>query len=321
MKVRHDYIPKMTMQMKAELKQCRDQRGFDALDWVSKKTDLIAEYFTTHGLKAAVIGVSGGVDSAVAYALLKQVQRSFPEVLTTVVPIAIPHHSAGASHQDDALQRARDLCQTFGDDLVIFNELSSLTQTVTSSLSQSLNMEVSDWALGQSVAYCRTPVFYTTCSILSDNGLPAVIVGTTNLSEGGYIGYVGKASDGMTDVQVISDLFKSEVYEVGGFFGIPESIMTAEPNGDMYDGVSDEHVFGCSYDFLELYMVSKMSAYKSAIPSEIATSKEYHIMSENVEQLHQYNKHKYLYHMPSVFLEVLPTRVEGGWNNIVWKKN
>lgn len=81
MKVRHNYIPEMTMEMRAELKRCRSQRGFNALDWVSKKTDLIAEYFTTHGLKAAVIGVSGGVDSAVAYALLKQVQRSFPEVL------------------------------------------------------------------------------------------------------------------------------------------------------------------------------------------------------------------------------------------------
>lgn len=62
------------------------------------------------------------------------------------------------------------------------------------------------------------------------------MLGTGNHDEDGYLGYFCKAGDGVVDVQLISDLHKSEVFKVGAELGVPESILRSPPSADLWDG-------------------------------------------------------------------------------------
>lgn len=55
------------------------------------------------------------------------------------------------------------------------------------------------------------------------------------------------------DVQLIADLHKSEVFEVGKALGVPSSILNSPPSADLWEGQTDEAELGVSYDFVELF--------------------------------------------------------------------
>jgi NAD+ synthase (glutamine-hydrolysing) len=176
-----------------------------------------------------------------------------------------------------------------------------------------------DWASGQLVAYMRTPAMYYVTSLCSQTNQPAIICGTTNYDEGGYLGYFGKASDGMVDIQLISDAHKSEVCLLAEFLAVPATILQAIPTGDMYDGRVDEEVFGAPYDFVELYLyylnledVEKMALSQTWNSDEKA---QFEQLAMRLEQLHAYNSHKYIGRSPAVHLDILKSDVKGGWNN------
>jgi len=80
-----------------------------------------------------------------------------------------------------------------------------------------------------------------------------VVMGTGNQDEDGYLAYFCKAGDGVVDIQLISDLHKSEVFKVGAELGVPKSILVAPPSADLWPGQTDEDELGFTYDFIELY--------------------------------------------------------------------
>jgi hypothetical protein len=173
------------------------------------------------------------------------------------------------------------------------------------------------WAEGQLVSYVRTPALYYATSLLTEQGHSAIVVGTTNRDEGAYLGYFGKASDGMVDVQLISDLHKSEVVKTAQALGLPETIIKAIPSGDMYDGRTDEAVFGAPYDFVELYLSilclserEKKHLTRGWSATEID---QYDTMAARLEKLHKYNAHKYNVGSPAVHLDIMESAVPGGW--------
>lgn len=315
MKVYNDNVLSLDNVLYKVLKNYRNDRNFNVEKWLDKKVSMIIEYFEKSSLTTAVIGMSGGIDSSVAYALMKEASIKNPKIIQRVVPLALPAlNNKGATHQEDTLLRAKDVCAKYGDELIIYNDLSLLVETATKGLENVLNKDSSDWSTGQLVAYMRTPLLYNTCSILTDNGQPAIVIGTTNLSEGAYLGYVGKASDGITDLQIITDLFKSEVYQVAQYLDLPHSVINVTPSGDMYDGRSDEELFGVTYDFIELHHLSLMkNSFYELLDNDLFKSGYSRIM-----KLHDYNKHKYLYSMPSVFINIMETNIPGGWNLKNW---
>ena len=62
------------------------------------------------------------------------------------------------------------------------------------------------------------------------------------------MGYFGKASDAEADIQLISDIHKSEVYKIANFFKLPKSIINQAPSGDGILGLNDQEMMGFSYD-------------------------------------------------------------------------
>src|SRR5690606_27646773 len=126
--------------------------------------------------------------------------------------------------------------------------------------------EQNNWDEGQLASIVRTPCLYYNAAILQSQGFKSIVVGTTNRDEGSYIGFFGKASDAMVDLQPIADIHKSEVYEVAKLLNIPQEIIDAKPRGDVYDGRCDEEMIGAPYWFLEMYLLMKQ--YKSELFEE-----------------------------------------------------
>eukprot|EP00656_Telonema_subtile_P007746 TRINITY_DN13632_c0_g1_i1.p2 TRINITY_DN13632_c0_g1~~TRINITY_DN13632_c0_g1_i1.p2 ORF type:complete len:152 (-),score=45.73 TRINITY_DN13632_c0_g1_i1:63-518(-) len=99
----------------------------------------------------------------------------------------------------------------------------------------------------------RTPVGYYVAQLYSQEGNPAIVMGTGNQDEDGYLAYFCKAGDGVVDVQMISDLHKNEVYVVAKHLGVPDATVVAAPSADLWDGQTDEEELGFTYDFIELF--------------------------------------------------------------------
>lgn len=289
------------------LDQYRIQRYFSAETYVKKKTHRLAQYCETYNIDSLTILVSGGVDSAVVAAICSRVAQDYGNKINLVT---IPETgNRGVTRQDDTVRLAHVLADSLGEELVILP-----LDNIVSEGARLCGLE-SDWGIGQTVSYFRTALAYSYITSLWANGERTLLAGTTNLDEGAYIGYVGKASDGMVDLQLISDLHKSEVYQVAEYLDVPEDITRSIPQGDMYHGAVDEQIFGCTYDAIELFY-----AVRAGLVPEPNTNNWVKIV-KNIEDLHTYNKHKYLGCSPAVHLDVKPQvyKLDGGWKYSVWK--
>jgi hypothetical protein len=131
-----------------------------------------------------------------------------------------------------------------------------------------------------------------------------VVVGTTNRDEGAYLGFFGKASDAMVDLQPISDLHKSEVRALARHLGVPDDLVDAVPSGDVHDGRVDEEMIGATYDDVELALRMRELELPARGPAAI-------------ERKHVENAHKYRVGDPAVHLDVMPRGVPGGWSDTV----
>lgn len=295
----------------------RKARNFNAQDYVNTKAQLLNQYMHKFNLKSCVVAVSGGIDSALVLSMVSYASKLENSPIQKIVAVSLPvSHSKGATGQDLATQRAKELCDNLGIEHKVI-ELKEPHAILEQHVSDTLNITSSDWALGQLVAHTRTPTLYYLATLLTQEKLPSIIVGTTNRDEGLYLGYFGKASDGLVDVQLISDLHKSEVYAVSKLLNVPESILTVSPQGDMYDGRVDEEVFGASYDFVEYYLhymtLSKELQDSIFASLSLDAQTQFTFFKNNLDNLHSYNRHKYFSASPAVHLDLDNMFIPEGW--------
>lgn len=310
---------KISEQLKSILNEIRNKRNFNAVEYIEQKSDLLNKYMNKYGLKACVIAISGGIDSAIVLGIVKRASEKENSPIKKIIPMLLPiMKSTGVTNQNEATNRGKELCESLGLKPYII-DLSSINNEIRNCLEPVIGISGEDWAIGQLGPYSRTPILYYTTSLLNQDGYGSIICGTTNKDEGAYLGYVGKASDGMVDIQLISDIHKSEVYAVARELNIPESIINVTPSGDMYDNRTDETVFGASYDFVELYLNylnMQENDKKNLIDSLDQESKEqFEFYSKNLENLHKYNLHKYMAKSPAIHLDLYDSGVKGGWDS------
>lgn len=105
-----------------------------------------------------------------------------------------------------------------------------------------------------------------------------ISVGTTNLDEFAYIGWFGKHSDMNVDLQIITDLHKFEVFYLLNEY---KTSIKDSPKGNLLSGLTDEEVFGCSYNDVSYYSYCKCKGID--VP-----------LNTILDNLHIQNKHKYL---------------------------
>lgn len=319
MKIYNTKTSKLTSELLDLLAVFKQKRNFKPEDYVLAKAMVLNDYMKKHSLSSCIVGVSGGIDSAVVLGIIHQASKQPRSPIKKIVPILLPlTRSQGATNQKEATKRGVEVCEAFKLKPHTV-DLSKVETQMINGVDEEVGISGKPWAVGQLVSYLRTPALYYTAALLNQAGKPAIVCGTTNQDEGAYLGYFGKASDGLVDVQVISDLHKSEVFKVGEFLKVPQSILEVEPSGDMYDGRSDEEVFGASYDFVELYLnylkmsTNEQDEFKKHLEED--SLKQFIQGQKNLEKMHSYNKHKYLGASPAVHLDILSGNVPGGWKN------
>jgi len=275
----------------AKLNAYRAQRAFDPKEWIDRKTDLFNDYMRGAGLSACVTSVSGGVDSAVTLALCAFAMKKADSPLKRVVGLCQPIHSS-----DWALKRGQENIKACDAELVIVDQ-SKLHSDLSQLIETAAGIEGKAFARGQLRSYMRAPTVYYTAQLISQAGDPCLVMGTGNMDEDGYLAYFCKAGDGVVDVQLISDLHKSEVFKVGVELGVPKATIEAAPSADLWDGQTDEDELGFTYDFIELFTGAYLplsedgkASFRNSLSGD--ARKQFDDWGARAEAVHRRNKHK-----------------------------
>lgn len=177
------------------------------------------------GFSKAILGISGGVDSAVVAVLA---QKAFGNnFLGLMLPAST---SSNASLSD-----ATALCEKFN----IRVEKIPIGPLVDAYFND--KKEASKLRIGNFSARMRMSVLYDISAREE-----ALVLGTGNKSEI-LLGYGTLFGDLACAINPIGELYKTEIFEFARFLDIPESILTKAPSADLWEGQSDEGEFGFTY--------------------------------------------------------------------------
>ena len=310
----------MDNKVKGFINEQKEIRDFNVKVYIKKKVNLINSFFRHSNLDAAVLGMSGGIDSAVTMALLKKAKDETDSPIKLIRGIIAPIMGDGVTGQNEAAQKAIKVCNHFECNHR-YTDLTNAYNAMTEERFPSFGKDLNAWADGQMASVLRTPMFYYQAAMLQAAGYKSLVVGTTNRDEGSYIGFFGKASDAMVDLQIISDIHKSEVYQVAKELGVPEEIINATPKGDVWDNRVDEEMIGAPYHFLEDYLMLLEYFEREHFNKHFILPKMEHLFTDeekewmkNIEEIHSTNSHKYKVGMPSHFLDVMRRKIPGGWS-------
>lgn len=240
-------------------------------------TQWLKTYAENARVNGFVIGVSGGIDSAVTASLCA---RTGMRVLVLEMPI----HQA-----KNQVNRAKELIQKLSDTYSNVNGLHvDLTPVFETFKEANLATDEAD-KVALSLANTRARLRMTTLYYYA--GLHGLLVaGTGNKVEDFGVGFYTKYGDGGVDVSPIADLLKSEVYKLGAYLGVPENILTAAPTDGLFgDNRTDEDQIGASYDELE-WAMKQIELGKSATDF---SGREKTVL-EIYTRLHASNLHKML---------------------------
>ena len=234
----------------------------------NKIVNWIKDYSEKSNLNCLIIGISGGVDSALTSTLCAETG------IKTIV-VSMPIHQ-----NENELLRARNhidwLCSKYDNVESVEIPLSHIYD----SFARFFADDVNGLALANSRARLRMTTLYQIAQ--TNKGL---VVGTGNKVEDFGVGFFTKYGDGGVDISPIADLMKSQVRELAKQVGVSDEITNAAPTDGLWeDSRTDEEQIGATYEELEWAM-----GYEGKVEDLLGKQKEiYYIYSK----LHKENKHK-----------------------------
>ena len=207
-----------------------DQLKFDIDKWLK-------DYYYMYAIKAFVVGVSGGIDSAVVSTLCAE--TGLPTYVMTM-PL---HSKEGNTKLSDA--HAKALMKKYSNVRVVNIDLSNTYESLLFDIDQDF--------VNNKLANANTKSRLRMVSLYQVAGsVGGIVVGTGNKVEDYGIGFYTKYGDGGVDIAPIADLYKTEVRELGGHLGVMNEIIDAPPTDGLWDdGRSDEDQIGATYAELE----------------------------------------------------------------------
>ncbi len=212
------------------------------------------------GARGVVVGLSGGIDSAVVAALAKRALGD--QVLGTILPC----HSQPIDEEYARLVAAAFGVQLHRVDLtpvydLLVAQLPAVTRIATANLKSRLRM-ATNYSLANTLGY--------------------LVAGTGNYTEL-YIGYFTKYGDGGADVLPIGGLLKRQVRQLARELGVPAPIIERAPTAGLWEGQTDEGEIGLSYDELDRTIVGLERGDLAGLRPEAL---------ERVRRMHEQSSHK-----------------------------
>ncbi len=229
----------------------------------------IQKYFREAQIENAVIGVSGGIDSALTLKLT--VDALGPERITAVM---MPEK--GISTDENHLH-AKTLCQ--------FLNVENFTVPINKFLMDFLSLpwKPNDLAQINTKARVRMVILYSFA-----NTRNALVMGTSNKTELA-LGYGTKYGDLAADVEVIGDLFKEDVYALAEHVGLPNEFIEKAPSAELYSGQTDEEELGMTYREIDTVLKKMMEGLSK---DELIGKGINPNIVHKIFRLYEINKHK-----------------------------
>lgn len=229
----------------------------------------IQRYFKEAQIENAVIGVSGGVDSALCLKLVVDALGA-----EHVTGITMPEK--GVSSEENLLH-ARALCQ--------FLNVNYYNVPINKYLTDFLALpwKPSDLAQINTKARVRMVILYNFA-----NSRNSLVIGTSNKSELA-LGYGTKYGDLAADIEIIGDLFKDEVYKLAEHVGLPNEFIEKAPSAELYSGQTDETELGMTYREIDI-VLRKME--EGLTKEELIGKGISPNIVHKVFRLYEINKHK-----------------------------
>lgn len=246
---------------------------------VEKVNEHIVSWLKTYANNAKVsgfvVGISGGVDSAVTSTLCAQ--TGLPTLC-----IEMPIHQA-----QNQVSRGREHIEQLSKRFPNVSRAEANLTPIYESFKAEMPFAEDETKYHLSLANTRARLRMTTLYYFA--GIHGYLVaGTGNKVEDFGVGFYTKYGDGGVDVSPIADLMKSDVYALGQFLKIPESIQNAAPTDGLFgDNRTDEDQLGASYDELEWAMIED----EKGSTSEKFLGREKEVF-EIYKRLNRANKHK-----------------------------
>ena len=204
--------------------------------------DWLKNYALEAKMEGFVIGISGGIDSAVTSALCAKTEL---KLLCLEMPI----------HQEvSQVSRAKNHINWLKKKHTKVSmqevELTPVFDSLVAAFPEVKNEEERFMSLANTRARLRMTSLYYFAALQK-----LLVAGTGNKVEDFGVGCYTKYGDGGVDLSPIADLMKSEVYEIASFLGIDQEIIDAAPTDGLWgDDRTDEDQIGASYDELEWAM-------------------------------------------------------------------
>ena len=230
---------------------------------IQKTLELFRVQLEKSHTRGLILGISGGIDSAVVGFLIKM---AFPDnSLGVIMPIRSSQKDM--EHAKELVEKANLTHITL--DLTQAHSL--MLSTVKETMQDTWREDFARIADANTRARLRMTGLYTIA-----NNLGYLVVGTDNAAEI-YTGYFTKYGDGGVDVLPIAHLKKSEVYEWAEYLGVPQSILDKAPSADLWEGQTDEIEMGTTYRCIDAFLDGQ------EIPDKDR---------EVIERLHRNSEHK-----------------------------
>lgn len=210
----------------------------DAAAQVERISAWIRERAQEAGVQGLVLGLSGGVDSAVVAGLAV---RAMPGRVHTFI---LPCHS-----QPEDARLARAVAEAFGlePETIVLDEAYDFLRRVFGVNGAPQPGNLADANLKSRL---RMVTLYYQANLRN-----CLVLGTGNRSEIA-VGYFTKWGDGAVDLLPIAGLVKREVYELARYLGVPQAVVERPPTGGLWPGQTDEGEMGLSYAEIDEYLLT-----------------------------------------------------------------
>lgn len=222
---------------------------FNPEQFIKSATNWIRQYAEQARVNGFVVGVSGGIDSAVVSALCAR--TGFP-VLCVEMPI----------HQDPShtMRSSKHIAWLKEKHILVSNTLVDLTEAFDVTEGRLIKgfpngSQPSEGNIKLAEANTRARLRMVTLYYYA-NSMGLLVAGTGNKVEDFGLGYFSKGGDGTIDFSVLGDIMKTEVYAVAEALGINQDIIDAKPTDGLWaNSPTDEETIGASYPELEWAML------------------------------------------------------------------